>query len=230
MNGKILSFIMIFSVLLFSSCRPADSSAEKLRQVHHGHMLLGADSFYMFTEKEESLEEILKPERSAQFRKNKTDYPNFGIQSRELWLKVELDLNENTESVIEAASPLLSKIRFFQYCDGRQTAFYQSGMDLPNEKLPLHPNYQFPVSPWQGKCQFYLALQSNDSMTVPLFYWEKSVLQKFDTVRHLLFGLFFGLMISLALYNFLLFLSIKSRAYLWYVFYILSFTVFYLTV
>ena len=230
MIGRILFFIIILSALLSSSCRPPDSSRENRNQLNQGHILLGADSFYMFTDKEESIEEVLKPERSAQFRKNKTDYPNFGIQNRELWLKTELDLNENTESVIEAASPLISKIRFFQYCSGRQIAFYQSGMNFSNEKLPLHPNYQFPVSPWQGKCQFYFALQSNDSMTVPLFYWEKSVLQKFDTVRHLLFGIFFGLMISLALYNFLLFLSIQNRAYLWYVLYILSFTIFYLTV
>lgn len=229
MNRKMLSFIMIFSVLLFSYCRHFENGAENQR-FHHGHRQLGSHSSYLFTDREESLEEILKPERTVQFQKSRTDYPNFGIQNRELWLKVELNLDENTESVIEAASPLLSKIRFFQYCDGKQISFYQSGMDIPNEKLPLHPNYQFPVKPWNGLCQFYIAVQSNDSMTVPLFYWEKSALQKMDTVRHLLFGLFFGLMISLALYNFLLFLSIRNRAYLWYVFYILTFTVFYLSV
>jgi class 3 adenylate cyclase len=96
------------------------------------------------------------------------------------------------------------------------------------EILPSHPNYQFPIKHSSGECQFYLALQSNDSLTVPLFYWEKTALQKFDIIRHLLFGLFFGLMISLALYNFLLFLSIQNRAYLWYVFYILTFAIFYL--
>lgn len=220
---------MIFSVLLFSSCGHSENGAENQR-FHHGHRQLGSHSSYLFTDREESLEEILKPEKTVQFQKSRTDYPNFGIQNRELWLKVELNLNDNTESVIEAASPLLSKIRFFQYCDGKQISFYQSGMDIPNEKLPLHPNYQFPVKPWNGPCQFFIAVQSNDSMTVPLFYWEKSALQKMDTVRHLLFGLFFGLMISLALYNFLLFLSIRNRAYLWYVFYILTFTVFYLSV
>jgi diguanylate cyclase len=134
------------------------------------------------------------------------------------------------EPIIEAATPLLYKIRFYQYCDGKEIFYYQSGMDFLNEKLPRHPNYQFPIKQCFGKCQIFLALQSNDSLTVPLFYWEKTALQKFDIIRHLLFGLFFGLLISLALYNFLLFLSIQNRAYLWYVLYILTFTIFYLCV
>jgi class 3 adenylate cyclase len=129
---------------------------------------------------------------------------------------------------MEAATPLISNIRFYQYCEGAQVAFYQSGMNFPTEILPSHPNYQFPIKHSSGECQFYLAFQSHDSLTVPLFYWEKTALQKFDIIRHLLFGLFFGLMISLALYNFLLFLSIQNRAYLWYVFYILTFAIFYL--
>ena len=207
---------------------PIETGTGKIGQADY--KLLGPNSYYLFTNKDTSIDEILKPEKSNEFRKNNTDYPNFGIQSQELWIKVELDLIQSVDSVIEAATPLIANIRFYQYCEGAQVAFYQSGMNFPSEILPSHPNYQFPIKHSSGECQFYLALQSNDSLTVPLFYWEKTALQKFDIIRHLLFGLFFGLMISLALYNFLLFLSIRNRAYLWYVFYILTFTIFYLGV
>ena len=207
---------------------PIETGTGKIGQADY--KLLGPNSYYLFTNKDTSIDEILKLEKSKEFRKNNTDYPNFGIQSQELWIKVELDLIQSVDSVIEAATPLIANIRFYQYCEGAQVAFYQSGMNFPSEILPSHPNYQFPIKHSSGECQFYLALQSNDSLTVPLFYWEKTALQKFDIIRHLLFGLFFGLMISLALYNFLLFLSIRNRAYLWYVFYILTFTIFYLGV
>lgn len=230
MNVKILSPIILFFVFFFMLCEPIpiETGTGKIGQADY--KLLGPNSYYLFTNKDTSIDEILKPEKSNEFRKNNTDYPNFGIQSQELWIKVELDLIQSVDSVIEAATPLIANIRFYQYCEGAQVAFYQSGMNFPSEILPSHPNYQFPIKHSSGECQFYLALQSNDSLTVPLFYWEKTALQKFDIIRHLLFGLFFGLMISLALYNFLLFLSIRNRAYLWYVFYILTFTIFYLGV
>ncbi|MBL0266449.1 MAG: hypothetical protein IPQ05_21945 [Leptospiraceae bacterium] len=230
MNVKILSPIILFFVFFFMLCEPIpkETGIGKIGQA--SYILLGPNSYYLFTNKDTSIDEILKPEKSKEFRKNNTDYPNFGIQSQELWMKVELDLIQSVDSVIEAATPLIANIRFYQYCEGAQVAFYQSGMNFPSEILPSHPNYQFPIKHSSGECQFYLALQSNDSLTVPLFYWEKTALQKFDIIRHLLFGLFFGLMISLALYNFLLFLSIQNRAYLWYVFYILTFTIFYLGV
>ena len=230
MNVKKLSPIILFFVFFFMLCEPIpiETGTGKIGQADY--KLLGPNSYYLFTNKDTSIDEILKPEKSKEFRKNNTDYPNFGIQSQELWMKVELDLNQSVDSVMEAATPLISKIRFYQYCEGAQVAFYQSGMNFPSEILPSHPNYQFPIMPFKGNCQFYLAFQSHDSLTVPLFYWEKTALQKFDIIRHLLFGLFFGLMISLALYNFLLFLSIRNRAYLWYVFYILTFTIFYLGV
>ena len=230
MNVKILSPIILFFVFFFMLCEPIpiETGTGKIGQADY--KLLGPNSYYLFTNKDTSIDEILKPEKSNEFRKNNTDYPNFGIQSQELWIKVELDLIQSVDSVIEAATPLIANIRFYQYCEGAQVAFYQSGMNFPSEILPSHPNYQFPIKHSSGECQFYLALQSHDSLTVPLFYWEKTALQKFDIIRHLLFGLFFGLMISLALYNFLLFLSIRNRAYLWYVFYILTFTIFYLGV
>ena len=231
MNVKILSPIILFFVFFFMLCEPIPiekTGTGKIGQADY--KLLGPNSYYLFTNKDTSIDEILKLEKSKEFRKNNTDYPNFGIQSQELWMKVELDLNQSVDSVMEAATPLIANIRFYQYCEGAQVAFYQSGMNFPSEILPSHPNYQFPIKHSSGECQFYLALQSNDSLTVPLFYWEKTALQKFDIIRHLLFGLFFGLMISLALYNFLLFLSIQNRAYLWYVFYILTFTIFYLGV
>ncbi|MBP6741060.1 MAG: hypothetical protein KA146_13770, partial [Leptospiraceae bacterium] len=230
MNVKILSPIILFFVFFFMLCEPVPRQTGTRKIGQADYILLGPDSYYLFTNKDTSIDEILKLEKSKEFRKNNTDYPNFGIQSQELWIKVELDLNQSVDSVMEAATPLISKIRFYQYCEGAQVAFYQSGMNFPSEILPSHPNYQFPIMSSKGECQFYLALQSNDSLTVPLFYWEKTALQKFDIIRHLLFGLFFGLMISLALYNFLLFLSIQNRAYLWYVFYILTFTIFYLSV
>ena len=230
MNVKILSPIILFFVFFFMLCEPIpiETGTGKIGQADY--KLLGPNSYYLFTNKDTSIDEILKPEKSKEFRKNNTDYPNFGIQSQELWIKVDLDLSQSVDPIIEAASPLVEEIRFYQYCEGKEISYYQSGMDFLNERLPRHPNYQFPIKHFLGECQIFLAIQSNDSLTVPLFYWEKTALQKFDIIRHLLFGLFFGLMISLALYNFLLFLSIQNRAYLWYVFYILTFTIFYLCV
>lgn len=229
MNIKILSLILFYLVLFFNLCSPTHAEVETSKATSE-YILLGPNSYYLFRDYNVPLKEILKPETIKEFRKDNNDYPNFGIKNQELWIKVDLDLSQSVNPIIEAATPLVSKIRFYQYCDGNEISYIQSGMDFPNERLPSHPNYQFPVIPFRGECQFFLAFQSNDSLTIPLFYWEKTALQKFDIIRHLLFGLFFGLMISLALYNFLLFLSIQNRAYLWYVLYILTFTIFYLCV
>jgi class 3 adenylate cyclase len=229
-NKKKLNQLLFLFLSFFALCLPNIASAESQDRGNLGYYLLGPESSYFFSDQENSYENISSESIASQFKPSNSEYPNFGIRSQELWLKVDFHIDLNKEYIFEVVSPLIHKIRFFQSCDGELLVYFESGMNNQNPNLLNHPNYQFPVKPYQGNCQFYLAIQSNDSLTAPMFIWDKQALQKFDITRHLLFGLFFGLMISLALYNFLLYLSIQNRAYLWYVFYILSFIVFYLSV
>ncbi len=221
------SFILLALLGNTFFCNPNFYGANSNSEPKQRHTLLGPTSQFLFSEYNTNLEDILSPNFQNKFRQTKSSYANFGIKDKELWLKVDFDLKDKREMIFEVASPLLKKIRYFQVCQGKLEVSFISGMDQRNFELPIHPNYQFLVKPNSNVCTFYLSIQSNDSITVPMYLWERDRLQAYDIFRNLLFGVFFGLMISLSLYNFLLYLSIKSRAYLWYVLYTLSFLVFF---
>ena len=159
-------------------------------------------------------DENYQPIRSA--------YPNFGIQTETLWLSAEVHIETDHPFILEVASPRLRKIEFFQIQDGRilSTA---SGTEA---SLRDHPYFRFPLLKTGNASQVLIRLISDDTLTLPVYLWKDDKMQKVDLLRHFGFGAFFGLMLSLSIYNFFIFFSTGDRAYLYYVLYILGFGAF----
>ena len=104
MNIKILSLILFYLVLFFNLCSPTHAEVETSKATSK-YILLGPNSYYLFRDYNVPLKEILNQKRSKEFRKDNNDYPNFGIKNQELWIKVDLDLSQSVNPIIEAATP-----------------------------------------------------------------------------------------------------------------------------
>ena len=125
---------------------------------------------------------------------------------------------------MELPYPPLIKIHFYQIDKYENEYFQESGISFPSDKkYSEHPYYQFPIIQQTGKIKIFLLIRAGDPLTTPIFLWNKNTLGQIDGYRHFAFGIFFGIILSLALYNFLLFYTINDRAYLYYICYILSF-------
>jgi len=75
----------------------------------------------------------------------------------------------------------------------------------------------------------YLQVKSEGSVTVPATLWQPAAMWEHDQAAYGAFGLYFGLLIGLFIYNLLLFVSVRDKVYLVYVGYVAGMALFQVT-
>jgi two-component system, sensor histidine kinase LadS len=153
--------------------------------------------------------------------------PNFGYTRSALWFVFEVERRRgDTEPwYLQVFYPPLDRIELF-WRPRPDAAFERlvQGDHLPFHAREIHePEYYFPLAVERGERQtFYLRVQTESSMTVPLAIWSAHKLDEQRGKGHLVLGLFFGTLLALALYNLLLCISIRDVSYLYYVAFVVA--------
>ncbi|GAB2575384.1 hypothetical protein GCM10027034_01990 [Ramlibacter solisilvae] len=170
-----------------------------------------------------TLEDIVEPQAQARFRPVSQFGPgaNFGMSGSAYWLRVVLDAPASAPSdwLLEIAYPPLD--RFELYAPDSASGFrMQWGGDsypFAHKEVP-HRNHVLPVRLWPGQANvLYLRIQSEGTVAAPTTLWQPKALWEHDMASYAVLSLYFGLLIGLLLYNLLLFVSVRDRAYLIYV-------------
>lgn len=153
--------------------------------------------------------------------------PNYGFTGSALWVNVEIaNIDHHAKQwLLELAYPGMEEIELYiRTGDGRVSSL-QSGKIVPFKNRPVaHHNYVFELSvPSGNNISVLMRFKTDRSMQIPLTlweprnFWEKSINEIWGL------GLYFGIMLALALYNLFIYFSTKDNVYLYYIFYIGSF-------
>lgn len=76
---------------------------------------------------------------------------------------------------------------------------------------------------------FYMRIKTSSSVNIPLWILSSSELSKKIANEQLVLGLYFGLILIISIYNFFIYLSIRDRSYLYYIFCTLAFGMYQIT-
>lgn len=159
---------------------------------------------------------------------------NFGYSYSAYWLRFTLP-----RDAVPLLAPLLAlEIRFpsidsielhvpYRTVQGIEYRVQRGGDLVPwNTREVKHRNIVFRI-PVTGLAEAptYLRVQSESVLTVPAYLWRPDALVATDRNTQFGYGLFYGLVIALFLYNLMLLLALRDRIYLWYVLYVASFGV-----
>ena len=180
-----------------------------------------------------SLEEVIgSPERFVPVGRQ---YPGFGVIDGAIWLKMQLrdvPTGVRDRHLLEIANPTLRGLQFYCVADGSVTCRYETGMlEMLERRAVPHQHFLFPIDFGTASGgEIYLRIDSDYAITLPIFVWSELSFYRSDTRRNFAFGLFFGLILAMAFYNLFLFISIRDRAYLYYVLYITCFGFFFSSV
>src|SRR5207249_1062029 len=68
--------------------------------------------------------------------------------------------------------------------------------------------------------EFYLKIRSKHPILLPLFIKSKDKLDETVNIENLIFGLYFGIILSILFYNLFLFISTRDLSYLFYIVYL----------
>ena len=150
---------------------------------------------------------------------------NFGYSSSVWWLRFELEPDPSVprDWLLEVAFPTLDSIEYF----GPGGAHLSTGDRLPFARRPLpHRNFVFPVHlPEAGAGTVWLRVVSEGTLTVPLRLWQAGAFWPDSQASYAVLSVYFGMLLALALYNLLLWFSLRDHNYLTYVLFAASMAV-----
>lgn len=160
------------------------------------------------------------------FKQVVQEVPNYDFTKETIWFKLELN-NQSGFSplVMEIENPLLAQAWLYEVNDstGAPVLISKAGINYPLEKR-LYRTADFIQDlniPAHTSKTYLLRLQSAEQVILPVFVGGKDTMVENLNQRSILYGIHIGILLVMILYNFFIYLSVKDRSYLYYVFYIL---------
>ncbi len=146
---------------------------------------------------------------------------NFGYSSASYWLRVPLKREPAlaANAVLELMYIYIDKIEF--YAQGKAPVITGSAFPFSSHPIP-NRFYAFPIELSTQQQYFYLRIQSEDALTVPLAIWQADKYSAESQKDYMLQSLYYGGLLALALYNLLLYVSLKDKTYLFYSLYVIT--------
>ena len=164
--------------------------------------------------------------RKVAFQPYEGASPNFGIDpNAHYWIKVNLQSLSKMFLYLRINSPLLDHVEFYHMQDNKVVDFEQTGDQLRFGKRPLNTtDFIFPFTAKSRRSNILLVhVWGKDVLNVPMFIMDDHSFRTHLTNNNVLFGIYFGVILVMTLYNLLLFFSVRDISYLYYILYVLTF-------
>jgi len=173
-----------------------------------------------------TIDDIVLPAVAGRFVRNDKETPNFGLGDTVYWLRFRIGDQSSIarEWLLEQKFPLMRT--FDLYIPAGNGSFAVSSFggasSAVHAVLPhRNPLFNLPLS--KNGDTFYIRASIGSMIAFPLEIYSREAFMKQDAAVLLGFGLYFGIMLAMALYNLYLYVFIRDRVYLYYVSYVISF-------
>lgn len=175
---------------------------------------------YRETDRELGLTEV--QERLEEFEWQAGGNPNYGFSDKGIWLHTSVsNVTENQDWVIDVAFTQLEKVNIYVVLGSTLIAQANHGKIRPS------PDFRFPTVkmslPYAQTVDLFIRFESKQSAIVaPVDIQPQSLHERANFYDNVIWGLFYGGLMMLALYNLILFFGSKDVSLLAYVGYIFS--------
>lgn len=197
-----------------------------LREAGSTHSLAGQLQVFEDASRQLDIAAILLPEQQARFAPVTARVPNYGYSPSVFWARVEVQ-RESTDQVLwylMLAFPTMQSIDVYTVQAGQVLQHMQGGSALPFSARPVKlPDHVFPLFlPAGVRAEVYVRISGESSKTLPLSILDADALRDTSNSRLGAIWAYVGLMIGLAFYNALLYLTVRERIFLLYWWYTLA--------
>lgn len=157
---------------------------------------------------------------------------NLGYRLEPLWIRVDFSTGDLPEQhwILEAANSQLDDIRVYLLHNGEPVQQWHSGDRQPFAERPIdHRHFLFPLTlAPQQHYRLLIYIHNTEAMEVPLQLSRQAVFLADDSLRASIDGAFYGILLVIAAYSFMVYLILRDPAYLYYVSYVVSMLLFFL--
>jgi CheY-like chemotaxis protein/signal transduction histidine kinase len=168
---------------------------------------------------------LLEPKFQSQFVPLKVDNNSFGVTQSAWWFRIRVDFSAIPKQtrMLLIKNSLINDARLFHQNENKIELISKAGIAFPAEQRAIFDSLLiFPLTPQTNTTTYYLRLHNQGALQAPLEIWHPDQLMGQRNMDHWVMGIYFGLIFSMALYNFFIGYSTKDRAYFYYVGYLVS--------
>ena len=170
-------------------------------------------------EKVLTIDDVVKEETLGRFTETKKGIPNFGYIDSVYWATFQLENTSDIEDwYLEISYPPLERVTSYSVTSQGSFEENRLGQTFPfDQRKVSHRNHVFDLKIQPGdSARIILRIETGGSMQLPVILWEKDEFIKKTQLEFIYLGIFYGALISMALYNLFLYGRIY-RSYLYYV-------------
>lgn len=175
--------------------------------------------------KDEGQDNEEKDNQGVKWQHSDEESFSFGFSDSTFWFKTQLTntSDKNLELFVELANPLTDWITFYEIKPSG-TRVIQTGDRLEFSHRPLiHSNFIFPIEIAPNETVSYIfKVRDTDEFVLTPLLWNKDTYVTNSQHQTLINGLFYGVMMIMAIYNLIILIITRKRAYFYYVSFVIS--------
>ncbi|MCG8316186.1 MAG: hypothetical protein MI976_23490, partial [Pseudomonadales bacterium] len=176
-------------------------------------------------------------DKQGYFKKNEQKYLNFGVLNHEIWVRFDVNYpasypNEDPKSqwILETGTALMAIGELYEEQEDGSFSMVSSDIRTPFDEREInHVNSIFPLAFNLGdEKRFYLRLRVDGAFYMPARIWKLEAFTANVAAQEFIFGLFYGAMLCIIAFNFLIYLSVRDVSYVYYIIYLIAITLLFL--
>ncbi|MDH4199163.1 MAG: histidine kinase [Spirochaetia bacterium] len=215
-------------IFLLSAFSPVFSSpALNLQNNQQLYDLGSYVSFFKDPENQLKIEDIIQQDRAGSIFKQNRDNPNFGLTRSRIWGKVDCKNSSSRQKdwFLIFESERLEEINIYVVSPEKIISkFHYDRFQSFQERYVKHRKLVFPLDLEKSFQTVYFSVKSEDSMELGAVIASPIGFAKKNYDDMLIAGLYYGIMISMIIYNTFIFFTTRDKSYIFYIVYILSYS------
>ncbi len=175
-----------------------------------------------------SFKEIKDPKLSKRFVKNNKEILNLGFTKSTIWIRFRLSKlpsDSKEKWLLEIPYPPLDYVELYIPISSDQFIRKIGGDKIPFKNWEIKNNYVlFPLPQrYDNNQYFYLRFQTQSTMQLSINILTEKTFNENKLLSNFGYGLFYGIVAVMVIYNLFLFIFIRDINYLYYISYIVSY-------
>lgn len=159
---------------------------------------------------------------------NKTDKQvlSFGIGEAPVWMSIKINNSSNSpkQKILEVANSWLDRVDFYYFMDGEIINQKKLGDNQPFTNRENQSHYFEVAHTFQpGVTEVLIRVETIDAIILPIYLLDEPQATQNKEISAYSYGILYGGLLSLLLYNFILFVSLRDSRYLFYSLYLTCF-------
>ncbi|MEJ7767973.1 MAG: adenylate/guanylate cyclase domain-containing protein [Chitinophagaceae bacterium] len=187
------------------------------------HIWIGKNISFLKDDKEPlTFNQVIKEETGKKFIRSTQDAPNFGNEQLSVWNRFTVVNKSSKEWMLLQLNPVVDTLKFYYKDSSNNYREIVTGESRPFNTRQYKANiyiFDLPVNS-NDTAVFYLKVQTFKA-EYPLIVITKESLFQNIFVNSIIKGVYIGLVVLIIIYNATLYIAIKDRNYLFYVFYVI---------